>query len=247
MTPVSPIPASQRARLAATLRWLALATVLALSAGCAMLDISTLDTAIPLERGQIEVSAWESSGVELDESLWDASVSELGISATTGLTFSVGIVDRGELSARLYTSGDKLGTKLSLKYLMGQDGKNYFALIPGGNLVYYYGLEDDLDKRGKLYGTELQILYTHRENRNVAWTAALRGNFSRYLEEFSDSDDIVAENGPYNIFHYGIRGNLELGLSSFKLLPEIGVELFPVSMGEYRLAPIFGVGLSKEF
>lgn len=247
MTTVFPTPASQRARLATTLRLLALTAALALSAGCAMLDISTLDTAIPLERGQIEVSAWESSGVELDESLWNANVSELGVSATSGVTFSYGIADRGELSARLYTSGDKLGTKLSLKYLIGQDGKNYFALIPGGNIVYYYDVEDDLDKRGKLYGTELQILYTHRENRNIAWTAALRGNFSRYLEEFSDSDDIVAENGPYNIFHYGVRGNLELGLSSFKLLPEIGVELFPVTAGEYRLAPIFGLGLSKEF
>lgn len=219
---------------------------------CAVMDLSTLDTAVPLAKKHVNVVLGEGTGVSVSTLLLgdEADTEDVDLVLPTyGITASYGASDKVELGGRYYTSFYNTGAKIYLKYLIQHQDKSYISLIPAGNYVFL--TEDDYDDgeyylKSSIYGTELQLLYTYQANRSLALTAGLRGNFSRYQERKTWNDIVQSERGPYNLFHYGVRTNLDLRLGDLKLLPELGLEFFPLDDGEYKVIPLVAVGLGLE-
>lgn len=221
---------------------------------CAVMDLSTLDTAVPLAKNHVNVMVGEGTGISVntllfgDEAANDDLDDDLAL-PTYGITASYGVSEKVEVGGRYYTSFFNTGAKIYLKYLINHKENSYISLIPAGNYVFYTDdTYDDGDYylKSSIYGTELQLLYTYQANQNLALTAGLRGDFSRYRERKTLNDIVESERGPYNLFHYGLRTNMELHLGGLKLLPELGLEFFPLDDGEYKVIPLVAVGLGLE-
>lgn len=222
--------------------------LLSLSA-CAVIDISTLDTALPVAPQEYQIAVFQALGLDLSSVVYDEDSSdEPGASAdlVSGIKTNISLNPELDLQARAYYSSNSWGGKLGLKKLIHQEGQNYLALAPAFSYVQEMNNENNYDVQ--VFGAEMQILFSQKWG-NQAGTIALRGNYNKYLEDIRHDEDepYWVENKEYDVLHAGIRANLCLKYKFLYFIPEIGVEGIPVKNGVFTVLPSFGYAIGIEF
>jgi hypothetical protein len=126
--------------------------------GCAGLDLSSMETAVPLKPKKVDVAFYTANSFPLD-TVGDTEVYHpnnpsyqtdnlsAGASMINGLKINIGLSPKCELMARYYQnswSGGFLGEditwksrgcRLGVKYLLQQKGNQYLSLAPSVNIV----------------------------------------------------------------------------------------------------------------
>ena len=223
--------------------------------GCAVLDVASLETAIPLKPGKVELSMVQSNGLDLETVVLDDD--ELtpdgpppGYSPATnsvsGVQGAIGLNNDMEIGSRLWISPNNIGAKVFLKKLMSRDGQHYLAFQPA--FTYVNTLEDSSvdDSKYTSVGGELQLIYTQKASQYFNFSLIGRGNFNRYQETHYDLNGFEYINGPYSLIHGGVRGNFELRLHPFFFIPELGLDVVPVVNGDVSIIPVVGLALGVE-
>ena len=228
---------------------LACALLLLSLSACAVIDISTLDTALPVAPADFQISPYQALGLNLASVVYDEDSSdEYGASAdlVSGIKTNISLNPELDLQARAYFGSNSWGGKLGLKKLMYQEGRNYLALAPALNYVQETNNGNNFDVR--VFGAEMQILFSQKWG-NQAGTIAIRGNYNKYLEEIQhdEGDNYWIEYNEYDLVHGGIRANVCLKYKHIYFIPEIGVETIPVINGVFSVLPSFGYAIGIEF
>ena len=233
--------------------------LLALSlSACAVIDISTLDTALPVAPETYQIAAYQALGLDLKSVVYDEDSSdEPGASAdlVNGIKTNISLNPELDLQARAYYSSNSWGGKFGLKKLIHQEGQNYLALAPALNYVQEMNNENNYDVR--VFGAEMQILFSQKWG-NQAGTIAIRGNYNKYLEDIRHDEELPdirsdkeghywVENKEYDVLHGGIRANVCFTYKHVYFIPEIGVEAIPVINGVFSVLPSFGYAIGIEF
>ncbi|MCK9583940.1 MAG: hypothetical protein M0R69_03395 [Candidatus Cloacimonetes bacterium] len=233
--------------------------LLALSlSACAVIDISILDTALPVAPQEYQIAVFQALGLDLKSVVYDEySSDEPGASAdiVSGIKTNISLNPELDLQARAYSASNSWGGKIGLKKLMYQEGRNYLALAPAFSYVQEMNNENDFDVQ--VFGAEMQILFSQKWG-NQSGTIAIRGNYNKYLEEIRHDEELPdirpdeegpywVENKEYDVLHAGIRANLCLKYKFLYFIPEIGVEGIPVKNGVFTVLPSFGYALGIEF
>jgi len=228
--------------------------------GCAVIDTSTLDTAIPLKPGKIKVMTYAVSGVEQNSLIFSPGLPEdddndrvAGSKMDLGIKLGVGVGDHVELDASALAFSSPLG-KLALKVNILDNGTNAISLQPA---IYSYrgtGPEhfnpggDDRNFRGKYRsnGSELPVLLTHRNtaNSNVTLCAKLGYNSLHY--ERRDLANQLADSGDYDSFYGGLLANAKIKFWKIAIIPEGGVYAVQVHQGKFSLVPVLNLGLGFD-
>ncbi len=229
--------------------------LMGLLSGCAVLDVSSLETAIPLQPRRVEISTNQSIGIDLetvvlqDEDLNNGEMPpgyRPEANSVTGVQAAIGLQNDMEAGGRFWLSPFNYGGRIFLKKLLDKDANRYFAIQPA---VTYLRSYDDDPGESYIYtaiGSELQLLYTLKASSNFAFTLVGRGNINRYQEQYTDQNGDEIVYGPYILFQGGLRGNIELRLHPFFFVPELGIEVVPVVNGETTLVPVIGFALGVE-
>ena len=228
---------------------LACALLLLSLSACAVIDISTLDTALPVAPADFQIAPYQALGLDLRSVVYDEDSSdEYGASAdiVSGIKTNISLNPELDLQARAYSASDSWGGRIGLKKLVYQEGRNYLALAPAFSYVQETNNGNNFDVR--VFGAEMQILFSQKWG-NQAGTIALRGNYNKYLEEIrhDDEEHYWVENKEYDVLHAGIRANLCLKYKFLYFIPEIGVEGIPVKNGVFTVLPSFGYAIGIEF
>lgn len=234
------------------LKYAVMACLITITAACAVLDTSTLDTAVPLKPRKVQIGVNSAAGVELssmirDESeSWEDESREASSHGLNAFWISYGADELNEITARAWLALFSGGAKFYLKHLLLQEGNTYVSILPGA--TYVFSLEDDEDQvpNFRAFGTEIQLLVTRKTSPNAAFTLGIRGNFNRYQSRNEDGIHQDEYSEPYNLVNYGIRGNIELKMGPLILLPELGVEFVPVIDGDFTVLPNLGLSLGLE-
>lgn len=227
-------------------------------AGCATMDLNTMDTAIPIFPDRASISTYIGLGVDYSSPFFkgeDYMEQENPVSDRDGLTndfctaakLGIPISPNLDLQAKIYQSGFSWGAKLGFKNMFHHEGKHYLAMMP--MLTHISGKVEKNDDEGNEYndsylanGIEVTGLYSYEANKHLTGTMALRYNVSFYKEE-SDQvkyDDLV-------ISHGGLSANLRLKLSVFMLTAESGVEVLPNKDSKVLLSPVSAIGIGFQF
>jgi len=229
--------------------------MMAILSGCAVLDVSSLETAIPLKPRRVEISANQSVGIDLetvvleDDDLIDGEVPP-GYQPTsfsvTGVQAAIGLENEMEAGGRFWLSPMNFGGRIFLKKLLNKDDNRYFAIQPA--FTYLRSYDDDPEESYifTAIGSELQLLYTIKASPNFAFTLVGRGNINRYEETDKDQNGEETVYGPYTLMQGGFRGNIELRLHPFFLIPELGVDVVPIVNGDTTFVPVVGFAIGVE-
>jgi hypothetical protein len=221
------------------------------------MDISTLDTAVPLRPDKgFEFALYSGIGLDLasavnleEDIVYNDSEQEPGISvdAVSGYKMGIGINPELDFCGRFYVSSYSWGAKAGIKKLVWQEGKRYFSVMPSATYIREISddveePEDEKDRNYNSYGFENQLLYTGRASKFFSYTLAMRGNYNRLQITPEAGDD-----GSYNVFHGGLRGNVRLSLGPFYIVPEAGYELVPIVNGRLDWMPTFCFAAGMNF
>ncbi len=245
---------------------LVLLAVLYLS-GCAVLDVSSMETAVPLSPGKFEVSNYVTNGLELPSAVVfdniDGSESpshDTVIIATTstvgGYKLNVGIKKNLELCARYYANNSKgddyhaetSGFRVGGKATLWQDHNLYFAIAPSMNIVNgksrtwngydYWSSWLPEDVTYKSLGYEAQFIATYAPCPYISLTALQKYNFNFYDETYNGYSYPTQE-----IKHWGTKINIKIGYKPVFLIFEGGLETVPVVNGKKTYIETAAVGL----
>lgn len=237
-----------------TFRYATLALLLLGLSACAVLDISTLDSAVPLKAGQSRLSAHQTVGVDISSMTYvnyyleDNSDFYATPVPVTGVKYSYGHNGKTDIGGSVWLSAFNFGGRIYLKHLLLKEGKTYIALVPGMTYVQIQEeYEDTFDRRHEAIGSEIQLLYTYQTGKSISFTTALRANYNRYTETVLKDVGMDEVYGPYDVVNVGVRGNMKLNMGPLVLIPEIGVECVPVVNGKLTFLPVTGFALGLEF
>lgn len=228
---------------------LACALLLLSLSACAVIDISTLDTALPVAPADFQISPYQALGLNLASVFYDEDSSDeygASVDLVSGIKTNISLNPELDLQARAYFGSNSWGGKLGLKKLMYQEGRSYLALAPAFSYVQEANNDNNFDVQ--VFGAEMQILFSQKWG-NQAGTIALRGNYNKYLEDIrhDEEEPYWVENKEYDILHAGIRANLCLKYKHVYFIPEIGVEGIPVKNGVFTVLPSLGYAIGIEF
>ncbi|PKN78960.1 MAG: hypothetical protein CVU48_06790 [Candidatus Cloacimonetes bacterium HGW-Cloacimonetes-1] len=225
-------------------------------AGCAAMDISTQETAVPLGKGVISCSQYLAASLDMPTTV---VIEELNIPenstpktnlAYTGLRVGYGINEETDLIFRAWGENFSDGMKFNVKRQFRNDGNSFYALIPG---IYYsshkFHYHDQSYQKFEYqdYGAEMQFVYTNIMAPQCYGTLAARANIDLYDQKTVDFDTNNETYGPYFIYHFGVRANLKLSSGYYFLMPEIGAEIVPVVNGYLGVVPVYSLGFGIEF
>lgn len=223
--------------------------------GCAVIDISTLDTAVPLAPKQFKMGVYESVGLDISSAVFneydsDDAEDQLTGYAVAGIDLALGLPEDMEVGTRFYIGPFNGGVRAYLKKQLSHEGNSRVSIIPALTYVYDAGGDespDDLWNRYNAYGAEFQVIFTHTVSKHFALSSAVRGNFNRYTEKRRDDQTNHIETvGPYNVMHGGFRTNIELQAGGLYFIPEVGVEFSPIVNGRFGILPTLGIGLGLK-
>ncbi|MDP3113152.1 MAG: hypothetical protein Q8M98_00100 [Candidatus Cloacimonadaceae bacterium] len=226
-------------------------SALFLLGGCAVMDLSTQDTAIPLYPDKVEVSAYFGAGVDLDTAVRTGGEDDpqdenkVSIDGNYGCKLSLGMTPRVDLSGIFFLAAKSHGFKYGCKMLLYREGEHYLAAIP--MLTSVRGKYERLNAFENTYavyranGGEAQLLYTYRAGKVVSFTGACRVNYSSFSKFYNG-----VNYGPYAVIHGGIRGNARFNLYAFHLTPELGLEYIPIVNGGSALKHLFSLGIGAR-
>ncbi|HOH98761.1 MAG TPA: hypothetical protein PL188_10720 [Candidatus Cloacimonadota bacterium] len=229
-----------------------LAMVLILMSACAVMDISNMDTAVPLRPDKsFDLAIYTGNGLDLSTAVNiedDIETEDDPFEATypvAGYKLNIGINPKLDLTGRWFIGNMSWGAKFGVKNLLWHEGKRYFAIQPSFTYLEGVGAEDsewfNNDREYMSYGLENQFLFTVQPSKNFSCTLAARGNYNRLRMTLEDEGETY-----YNVFHGGVRGNLRLSLGPLYIVPEAGYEIVPIVHGDLRAMPVFcfAAGLS---
>jgi hypothetical protein len=238
------------------MKLLLLSFVLLLLCGCAVMDISVMDTAEPLQPGKVKIETYAGTGLILESTVYD-NVVETGEShkaaiwPVNGFRLGMGIADKTEAGGKVWFTGFSAGAKAYLKYLLQQNNDTYYAIIPA---ITYVKAKDqsnnnssNLDYEYKSVGAELPFLVTRKVSEYLSLTAAARLNYNSLEYSLYGGSSPSDKHGPYSVVHGGILGNARLKYYYLVLTPEVGVEFVPVVNGAFTVLPNYGLSVGLQF
>lgn len=233
-----------------------LSSAFLLLCGCAVMDISVMDTAEPLQPGKVKLETYAGTGLILESTVYD-HVSETGESSRAaiwplnGFKLGMGIADKTEAGGKIWFTGFSAGAKGYVKYLLKQEKNTYYSIIPA---ITYVKAKDEsnnnetnLDYEYKSIGAELPFLVTWKASEYVSLTAAARLNYNSLEYSLFGGSNPSDKHGPYNVVHGGILGNARLKLYYLVVTPEVGLELVPVVNGDFTVLPNYGLAVGLQF
>ena len=224
--------------------------------GCASLDVSTVDTAIPLYPQKVRFQVASSSGLSLDriylpnedmlqigyfEDDDDAPYSQL----INSFTFVLPYDPETDLGFRFWFDVNSTGTKLSYKKLMFQQDNTYIALNPALTYLRSQWKDHDAQFQADALGAEFQALFTYLVSQKFNTTLAFRSNYN-YLNHKKTLPNQDMLDYSRNTYNFGVRGNAELKLGFLSYINELGMEAFPIG-GKIKLIPIVATGIGVSF
>jgi hypothetical protein len=232
------------------LRSLSILAAAAVLAGCAVTDISTLDTAESLNGGKARTVYGLGSGMNLNAVNVNPHPYEVEPSyiyktpATPGFNLAVGLGWGTEANFRFNFVPNSVGARLGLKKeLWGDPGGWSLALAPAvaasghwlDSGAFKYA-ELDLPDEYTAKTLELQMIATKRLTPSAAVSLALRGN----------ADYHFAEETRW-IRHGGLRGNVKLSSASGAFtIWEAGLEAYRHMGKALKFHPLVMFGLGFE-
>jgi len=237
------------------------ALTLAMLSGCAVMNTSMMETAETVEAGHLKLGAEYNMGLDLTSTIFlvnDTSgtftATELMAAEAYGFKLGVGLTDRTELNAKLWSSIGGMGAKLYAKHAFTPRGTaTSWAVAPG--LTFVTSASDD-DGDGSLedfiadvttFGVEIPVIVTHRFNDVFSLTGVARYSLDSVSIAFP-AGSFLEDIGETAFLHrFGIIGAPSLDLGAFYLRPEIGVELAGRIHGDLGYVPIIGLGAGFEF
>ena len=218
--------------------------LLGLSA-CAVLDLSTLDTAMPVAPAKVQVAPYQAIGLDMssvvyDDDSYDNDQRYASVDLASGFKANISLREDLDLQMRAYMgSGNSRGAKLGIKKLLMHEGNMYLAIAPAFNWVTDKPSNSE-EPDHKAYGTELQLLNTY-ESGGASITLVARGNYSRLmLDRKVYGSGSGTDFREYDIVHGGLRANVCLKAKHLYMIPEIGFELVPVIKGKLSMIPTIG-------
>lgn len=233
-----------------------------LLSGCAVMDFSTMETAVPLSPKMVRMSVGVANGYDVSGLYYEPGPEELEkdelhgwFMVQGGLAFALN--PKSDISFRAsYTDGHSknndydyksLMMKMGVKHLLRQEGIHYTSIVPAVFLIRGEYHDRDANHQPKDFhysvkGLELQAIHTLQPKEFFAFSIIGRGDY--YL-----IDKIIngQERGPYPAGSFGLRTNIRLSLWNTFLLPEFGFEVLPIRNGKTIVNPITGVGVGLEF
>jgi len=227
----------------------ALWTLLSLS-GCAMMDISTLDTAIPVAPAKAQIAPYQAIGLDISSAVYNENSVEseskyASVDLATGIKANISLKPDLDLQLRAYTGLESSqGLRFGVKKLIYQHGNNFVAIAPA--IVFVHQSGEDQPEKSRAAGAEMQLLCTQKWG-NASATVTMRGNYEcMYRHEPYDGHSYVGEK-EYDLVHGGLRINVCLRGKHFYFIPELGMELVPVINGKLSMIPAIGYAIGMEF
>lgn len=223
--------------------------LLSLSA-CAVLDISTLDTALPLAPSKVQIVPYQALGLDLKSVIQDEDSDDdsarAAVDGLSGLKLNISVQPELDLQMRAYAGSQSWGAKLGVKKLVRHEGRHYLAVAPALNWVQE--LEQNNNSKIRAMGVEMQVIYSQALGKSAA-TVVLRGNYNKYREEIEREDNghYWQESREYDIASGGARVNVQFKYKQIFLIPEFGVEVIPVVNGRLSLLPTLAYAIGVEF
>ncbi len=242
------------------LLWL-LAVLVLLASGCATMNMSNFESAIPyadsMGAGRISFS----SGIDLAELiLSDTDTTQNGGDTEEYFLFPhPGLqlmfkddTSRWDLGLRFWTTLGCIGVSFEGKYLLAGLGRSYLAVMPGVTFVSGFAEDREPFYEDKCYfngalGGQLQLLYTFKFSEDWSITLIGRGGGMEFYQDYKPDYEWEPQYYTYSrgLWNYGWRANLRFPLGKFHLIPEGGVEYLRLSHDKTVPQPI--VGLAFEF
>jgi hypothetical protein len=228
-------------------------------AGCAVMDISTLDTAKPMYPDRVKADVYlnvapnYSSGFFLtDEELTyvqehdDFYSNDLSASLLSGYRLGLAINERLDIHARYYETGLCRGGKIGIKSLIHHSDNVYHAFLP--TITFMVGKSNHM-ANGENYvnrysslGGEFSYLASNEMSRYFTATASARINASIYDQNVFNKDFETK-----TIVHGGLCGNLRLKISPIYAIFEIGIEALTNHEMDVTLSPNSGMAIGLQF
>ena len=219
--------------------------------GCAMMDISTLDTAIPVAPADLQVAPYQAIGLDLSSAVYNENDADdkdkyAGVDMASGIKANISLKPDLDLQVRAYTGLESSqGFKIGVKKLIRQETNNYVAFAPA--IVYVRQTSEHDKDKSRAYGVEMQLLYTQKWGKTSA-TVTMRGNYERMVySEYSNGEYAGIDNKEYDLMHGGLRVNLCWKGKHLYFIPELGIELVPVINGKLSMIPAMGYAIGVEF
>lgn len=238
--------------------------------GCAVLDVSSMETAVPLSPGKFELSNYVSRGLDLSSAVvlndinnsqvpsHDANNSAVG-SSLAGYKLNIGVTKKLELGGRYYWDGiggsdfstKSSGYRLGAKYLLWHKKSLYFAVMPSINVMkgemhsnddwsFYKVTADKEDAYYNSFGYEAQFIGTFAPCPYISFTAVQKFSHNNYNEKYNGHS--YPSQG---INQWGTVVNMKVGYKPIFLIFEAGMENVSVVNGAdtYLETVAVGVGI----
>jgi len=207
--------------------------------GCAVMDLSTMDTAEPTGKGKRKGMFTIGSGLNMnliDKDYVNNDNGHVGRSTPiyNSYNYTWGVGSETDFGTRFTFVLNSVGIRLHTKHRLYADSTGYtLAVAPAANAVASWMTSGGFDKSSlsdefEALSGEMQLLGTKRWNNNIAGSAIIRANRS-YLNHILRT-------------HGGFRLNLELSTKAITYMPEIGIEFYVKKNGEIDYVPIISLG-----
>lgn len=232
-----------------------------LGTGCAVIDSSVLDSAVPLEPGKFKAISYLGGGLDQNRMIYSTNLPDgeynqtsANVRGVSGLKFGLGITRGTELDLSSIVE-EKLSGKLALKVLLHRDSTLSISMMPG---VYRYAgfapgefnpggsdlpFSGNYDSRG----VELPLLITYPNTAKSSITLCAKIAYNRLQYDRHSNHDANTDIGTYNALISGLIASFRVKAWYFLILPEIGVYAYPVKNGKYNLMPILNLGVGIDF
>lgn len=225
--------------------YLVLLAALVFIGGCAVMDYSTLDTALPMAPKKFSVAFHQGLGFDVSTLDGENEMEEFYDDAFTwpvsGISLAFALDEKTDLMFRTsgapsvieegmfdITKQSCQTHKLAIKRLAWQDKDRYLAVIPAATLVYG-NFERISENKPRFYreyfipGLETQLLYTKNFSKFIQTTAGIRANYLLLLKDINGE-----EQAPMPAGSAGARANVRLSLGPFFIIQELGFEVIPI-------------------
>jgi len=221
--------------------------------GCAVMDLNTMDTAIPIYPDKASLSTYLGLGIDYSSPFFRAEEDTEDDSKNVNVdflqAFKLGVAVNDDLDAhgKIYQASSSWGAKAGLKKLLYHKDRSYSAIMP--MLTYMSANVEHEDDNGekyldtyRSYGMEVTGLLTQQISKYFIGTLALRYNLSHYTEDnlHQSYEDIL-------ISHGGLTANLRLKVKALFLGLEYGLEVVPNKDADIRINPTMALGIGFQF
>lgn len=209
--------------------------------GCAVMDISFQETAVPTYPRKLDVSTYMSVGLDLNDLAYafeneDEEVN-LGGWFVNGIKANIPANKDMDFSARAYISSNTTGGRLGIKQLLMHQDNHYVAIAPALTIVRAMDKENNDDKYLAL-GLETQLLSSWQVTDFLTPTLGAKVNYHRFSKRIAGE-----EQGPWNLIHGGVMAGARLHAKNFYIQSEVGMEAGPLGKGRYFLRRNIGIGI----